>query len=272
MKFNLKIISTVLTTACLFAQSNAIATSLDAALKAQTRSENNIQRDVYRHPKQTLAFFDISPEQTVVEIWPGAGWYSEILAPYLHDKGTYYAAHFPAQTQSGFFQKSRAQFQQKLKTNPAYEKVIITEFEPASASEIAPANSADLVLTFRNLHNWYIGGSDEAAISAFKTFYKALKPGGVLGVVDHQMPENLDQNANKKSGYVKMSQAISWALQAGFILEASSEVNANEKDSAEHPKGVWTLPPSLRLGDEDKQTYLAIGESDRFTLKFRKPK
>ncbi len=248
------------------------AENLSSALKADTRTDSNMSRDTYRHPKQTLAFFDLQPNQTVVEIWPGGGWYSEILAPYLKANGTYYAAHFPADTQVNYFKNSLARFKQKLDSDPNYSQVKLTEFSPSTNHEIAPANSVDTVLTFRNLHNWYMNGGEDAALSAFKTFYKALKPGGVLGVVDHQMPESFDQNANKKSGYVKMSQAISWALQAGFILEASSEINANEKDSADHPKGVWTLPPSLRLGDENKEKYLAIGESDRFTLKFRKPK
>ncbi|MCU4677179.1 methyltransferase [Catenovulum sp. 2E275] len=271
MKFNSTVYAVILS-AGLFTQFNSLADNLDKALINETRTTDNIKRDNYRHPKQTLEFFEVKPNQTVVEIWPGAGWYSEILAPYLQAEGKYYAAHFPLDTKVSYFQKSREQYQQRLKSNTAYSDVIITEFNPLTHTDIAPANSADTVLTFRNLHNWYMNGGEDAAISAFKSFYKALKPGGILGVVDHQMPENLDQNANKNSGYVKMSQAISWALQAGFELEASSEINANPKDSAEHPKGVWTLPPSLRLGEENKHKYLAIGESDRFTLKFRKPK
>lgn len=272
MKLTTYIYSSVIGAMGLLAGFTVSADPLTSAINEKTRSEQNIQRDQYRHPKQTLTFFEIKPDQTVVEIWPGGGWYSEILAPYLKAKGQYYAAHFPQDSQVKYFQNSLAKFKQKIADDAAYKNVKLTEFNPQTHHKIAPENSADLVLTFRNLHNWYIRGEDKAAIESFKAFYQALKPGGVLGVVDHQMPENFDQIANKKSGYVKMSKAISWALQAGFILESSSEINANNQDSAIHPKGVWTLPPSLRLGDKNKADYLAIGESDRFTLKFRKPK
>lgn len=239
----------------------------------ELRSEKNQQRDSYRHPTQTLAFFGIKKTDTVVEIWPGGGWYSEILAPMLHDKGTFYAAHFPSDIDNSYFKRSRSKYESKLLSNPVYENVIVTSFNPGHPAKIAPDNSADKVVTFRNLHNWYIYNGEQGTIEAFKRFYAALKPGGVLGVVDHRLPESADQQAQKKSGYIKMSLAISWALQAGFVLEASSEINANPKDTADHKNGVWTLPPSLRGAKDadEKEKLKNIGESDRFTLKFRKP-
>lgn len=256
------------TSQTLLAQNSLSA--LEQSVKAPTRSTQNMLRDQYRNPIQTLTFFDIKPTDTVVEISPGSGWYTEILAPLLKDKGTYYAAHFPADSTVNYYKKSLKRYQEKLTQSPLYSKVKVTEFAPFRENKIAPANSADLVLTFRNLHNWYSKG-DEGVINAFKDFYSALKPGGILGIVEHRLPEQLDQSDNQESGYLKTSLAISWALQAGFELVGSSEINANAKDTAQHPRGVWTLPPSLRLGEQDKAKYQAIGESDRFTLKFRKP-
>ncbi|MER2492417.1 class I SAM-dependent methyltransferase [Catenovulum sediminis] len=235
------------------------------------RSESHQQRDTYRHPTQTLSFFEVEPTHSVVEIWPGGGWYTEILAPMLHNKGQYYAAHFPTDIDNQYFKKSLKKFQQKLQSSELYNQVILTEFNPNTHMQIAPENSVDRVLTFRNLHNWYMYNGESGAIAAFKSFYKALKPGGILGVVDHRLPEHLDQAAEKHTGYIKSSLAISWALQAGFELVAASEINANPDDTAQHPNGVWTLPPTLRIDAGQKDKYLNIGESDRFTLKFRKP-
>ncbi|WP_017444464.1 class I SAM-dependent methyltransferase [Gayadomonas joobiniege] len=237
------------------------------------RTAQNIARDQARHPHQTLAFFELKHSDTVVEVWPGGGWYTEILAAKLHPHGKLYTAHFPTDLDNAFFKRMREQFADKLQTSPVYKNVTLTSFHPASQSPIAPDNSVDKVFTFRNLHNWYMYNGDEAAVAAFKQFYKALKPGGVLGVVDHRLPEHLEQKSHIKSGYIKMSLAISWALQAGFVLEASSEINANTKDTADHASGVWTLPPTLRglKTAAEKEKYQNIGESDRFTLKFRKP-
>ena len=245
---------------------------LQQVVDSEARSEQNKARDLYRRPYETLSFFDVQPTMTVVEISPGGGWYTEILAPYLKDLGTLYAAHFPANSQpDSFYARSRAAFLERVATDANFENVIVTEFSPTGEQAIAPAASADLVLTFRNLHNWYMSGGDEAVQSAFRQFYEALKPGGVLGVVDHRLPEARPDEDMASTGYMKQSYAIAMAEAAGFELSVISELNANAQDTADHPRGVWTLPPTLRLGDENRETYLAIGESDRFTLKFVKP-
>ncbi|PTB86198.1 methyltransferase [Pseudidiomarina aestuarii] len=235
------------------------------------RSDSNKARDAFRHPVETLEFFGLEPDMTVVEIWPGGGWYTEILAPYLKDQGMLYAAHFPADSSSDYFNRSRTAFAERIASDDAFSAITMTEFNATAATEVAPAGSADMVLTFRNLHNWYMAAGEEGLQTAFSTFYTALKPGGVLGVVDHRLPEDRPDEEMSSSGYMKESVAIAMAEAAGFELVGSSPINANEMDTADHPRGVWTLPPSLRLGDEDREKYLAIGESDRFTLKFMKP-
>ncbi|WP_241972380.1 class I SAM-dependent methyltransferase [Aliidiomarina soli] len=252
------------------AWSDVESMTLQQAIAAPHRSAANRQRDEYRNPRETLEFFAIEPDMTVVEIWPGAGWYTEILAPYLAANGTFYAAHFPADTDSDYFNNARNNFLERMQSSNVYSKVQVTEFSPGSAHDIAPEGSADMVLTFRNLHNWYMNGGDESVSEAFDAFYRALRPGGVLGVVDHRLPEDRDSEQARSSGYIKQSWAIEMAEQAGFELEDSSEVNANARDTADYEEGVWTLPPSLRTGDEGGE-FSQIGESDRFTLKFRKP-
>jgi predicted methyltransferase len=249
---------------------DAVSPAVTAALAGSHRSEANRARDVYRHPAQTLAFFGFKPEMTVVEVSPGGGWYTEVLAAALHGKGTYYAANFRAE--DGDYQRKALEgYKAKLATAPAvYGEVKITPFGKDNYDSIAPAGSADLVLTFRNVHNWLMAGDGQAE-GVFKGFYKALKPGGTLGVVEHRLPEGRPDADQQTSGYVKQSTVVRLAEQAGFKLVASSEVNANPRDNADHPKGVWTLPPSFALGDEDRAKYAAIGESDRMTLKFVKP-
>lgn len=238
--------------------------ALVAAIADPARKESNRARDRYRHPLETLAFFGVRPDQTVVEIWPSAGWYSEILAPLVREKGVYYGATQPPG-------KYREATEKLVAADPArFGKVRLTILEPGKPSEIAPPGSADVVLTFRNVHNLLAAG-DAAAATAFADFYRALKPGGVLGIVDHRLPEDRDPALEKTSGYVKRSTVLRLANAAGFKLAGESEVNANPKDSANWPKGVWTLPPALREGDADRAKYLAIGESDRMTLKFVKP-
>lgn len=246
--------------------------ALKNAVEHPIRSTANKARDIYRNPVATLSFFEVKPTSTVVEISPGGGWYTEILAPLLKDKGIYYAAHHPADASSDFAKKSRAAFIEKLAADPVYSAVKVTSFAPVAGHEVAPAGSADVVLTFRNLHNWYMQKGDESVLNAYKSFYAALKPGGVLGVVEHRLPADQLNTDWSKTGYMPQSLAIKLAEQAGFVLEATSEINANPKDTANHPRGVWTLPPSLALKEENKDKYLAIGESDRMTLKFRKPK
>lgn len=237
----------------------AIDPAIAAAVAASTRTPANLARDEYRHPVETLSFFGVKPGQTVLEFSPGGGWYTEILAPLLKDKGAFYAA----QTAGRGFDSIKA----KLDANSAtYGKVKLVEW-PVAAGAV-PAGSVDTILTFRNVHNLVMGGKAE---ETFRQFFALLKPGGVLGVVDHRLPEARDTALEKTSGYLKLSTIKALAEQAGFMLEAQSEINANPKDTADWPKGVWTLPPTLSNGDVDKAKYLAIGESDRMTLRFRKP-
>ena len=243
--------------------------ALDAALAGEHRSEANRARDAYRHPVETLGFFGIEPDMTVVELWPGRGWYTEVLAPYLRDKGKLYAAHFPAQSNVEYYQKGLAAFKAMLAANPAlYDRVVLTELGPPDSVAVAPAASADAVLTFRNMHNWMGQGND---VKVMQAAFAALKPGGVLGVVEHRAAANATAEQVKDSGYMTEEMVIKAAEAAGFVLEAKSEINANPRDTRDHLKGVWTLPPSLALGDTDREKYVAIGESDRMTLRFRKP-
>jgi predicted methyltransferase len=240
----------------------AAATAPDAAIAAAvaapTRTTANVARDRFRHPAETLAFFGVTPAQTVVEFIPGGGWYTEILAPLLRDRGMLYATQ-PARGLDALAAKFAA--------DPAtYGKAKLVAWP--GKGEI-PDGSADTVLTFRNVHNMVMNGQAEAT---FKRFFELLKPGGVLGVVDHRLPEDKDIALEKTSGYLKVSTVKRLAAQAGFVLEAESEINANPKDSADWPQGVWTLPPNYREGDATRAKYAAIGESDRMTLRFRKPR
>jgi len=236
-------------------------------LSASYRSPGNVARDPYRHPAQTLAFFGIRPDSTVVEILPGSsGYYMEILAPWLKDQGLYIAANRDGSQPQ--YQADHEKLLQRLVKEPdLYGKVLVRPFR-ADRHAIAPAGSADVVISFRNLHNWMEQGELQESL---KAFYLALKPGGILGIVDHRGRTDQTQAEQIASGYVRQDVAIALIEQAGFKLQASSEVNANPKDSKDHPEGVWTLPPSYRLKDKDREKYAAIGESDRFTLRFVKP-
>jgi predicted methyltransferase len=236
-------------------------------IAAPHRSKSNVARDEYRHPRETLEFFGIRDDSTVVEILPGSGgYYMEILAPWLREKGRYIAANRDAQAAPQYLEDHR-KLLARLKAEPAlYGKVVVTEFN-AGLHDIAPPGSADFVLTFRNLHNWIERHEVEGTLRAF---HRALKPGGVLGIVDHRGRTDLTQEAQMKSGYVRVDYAVALIEKAGFRLIGASEVNANPKDTKDHPEGVWTLPPTYRLKDQDRAKYAAIGESDRFTLKFVK--
>lgn len=242
---------------------------LDQPLAASHRSEANRARDAYRHPRETLLFFGLRPEMHVVEVWPGAGWYTEILAPALRTRGKLYAAHFHVdETTHRYYRTARERFVAKLQALPAvYDRVAVTSIFPPHAAP-APASSVDLVLTFRNVHNWSEAGYDAAM---FKAFHEVLKPGGILGVVEHRAAEGTSLRDMIRTGYMTESHVIDLATRAGFRLEARSEVNANPRDTRDHPRGVWTLPPTYRMGEQDRARYEAIGESDRMTLKFVKP-
>jgi predicted methyltransferase len=242
--------------------------TLAPILAGDHRTDTNRARDVWRHPVETLDFFGVAPGQRVVEIWPGAGWYSEVLGPLLRDNGTYVAATPDTSGASDGMKASVQRFKDKLAARPdLYKSTQVVAFGP-NALAFVPANSVDRVLTFRNVHNWMAAGWAE---QAFKAMFAALKPGGVLGVVEHRANNDQPQDPKAPTGYVRQDYVIKLATDAGFKLVALSEVNSNPRDSKDHPQGVWTLPPTLALKDQDKAKYVAIGESDRMTLRFVKP-
>jgi predicted methyltransferase len=243
--------------------------ALEKAVENPARSEANRARDQYRHPAQTLAFFGVKPTDTVVELWPGGGWYSEILAPYLADRGKLIVAAPAGKGSEGLAKR--------LDANPAlYGKVERATFPTALGGTAIAPNSVDVVLTFRNVHNWKMGymhpEKTDYSESAFREIYAMLKPGGVLGIEDHRLPESADAKRERESGYIKVATVRALAEKAGFKFDGASEVNANPKDTADWPQGVWTLPPTYALKDQDREKYAAIGESDRMTLRFVKPK
>jgi predicted methyltransferase len=238
--------------------------ALAKAIAAPTRTAANIARDKYRHPAATLAFFGVKPTDTVVELIPGGGWYTEILAPYLAAKGVYYAA-------GGMARGLDAVKAMQTKDAALYGKVKLAGFPATDADPKVPDGSADVVLTFRNIHNLRFAGVNRVQ-TAFAEMFRMLKPGGTLGIVEHRLPETRASAAEEKSGYMKVSSVVGFAKAAGFELVGQSEINANPRDTADYPDGVWTLPPNYRLKDVDRAKYAAIGESDRMTLKFRKPK
>lgn len=243
--------------------------ALARAVQAPGRSAKFVARDGARHPLEELAFFGVGPESSVVEIWPGGGYWTEILAPLLHDGGTLRLALAPADggPADAHFAKATAPMREKLAADPAvYGRVMLTELGQGHDA-LAPAGSVDVVLTFRNLHNWLGQGDAPEMLAAIRA---ALKPGGVLGIEDHRGSAARPQDPEAASGYVRQDYAVALVEKAGFELAGSSEVAANPRDSADWPKGVWTLPPSLALGEQDRAKYLAVGEADNFVLKFRK--
>ena len=252
----------------------ADAPSLAGVIAGEQRSAENRARDPYRHPQETLEFFGLRPDLHVVEIRPGRGWYTEILAPYLQPEG-----HLVVGIPSADGPTARYR-QGYLDTAAAHPEVFgaieVGTFSPnpeGRAFELGADGSADLVLTFRNTHNWIRNGVAEDAYAAF---FRVLRPGGVLGVVQHRAPATDDETSEDTAawaakGYVSEATLIAIAEAAGFVLEERAEINANPADTHDYPEGVWTLPPTYRLGDVDHARYEAIGESDRMTLRFRKP-
>lgn len=236
---------------------------LKAVVAGDHRPERDRARDRHRHPVETLAFFGIRDDMTVVEIWPGGGWYTRILAPFLKDRGKLYLAAY----EPGVLLRNATNTQrEEVAAKPeVFGKPVFTVLEKGKY-DIAPPGSADLVLTFRNLHNWMDAGD---ADEVFGAIYRALRPGGVLGLVEHRASPG-PQDPKARNGYVTEAHAVRLAEKAGFRLVAKSEVNGNPRDTKDHPKGVWTLPPSYALKDTDREKYAAIGESDRMTLKFVK--
>ena len=238
----------------IFSLTSLSAHNLEQSVNSEDRSPDNVARDIYRHPYETLSFFGIKPDMTVVELNPGGGWYTEILANYIHYPGTLITA------QGSYYFEG---FEKKMNSNPMYGRVEIVNLN----SNLAEPNSVDAVITFRNLHNWL--GADMDSI--FRSSFKALKPGGSFGVVEHRAKPGTDFETMKTSGYVTEDHAIEVALKHGFELVEKSDINANPKDTKDHAKGVWTLPPTYRLKNKDRDKYSAIGESDRMTLLFKKP-
>ena len=261
--------SALLVAACAATSSRqTTAAALTGILAADYRSEENRARDRYRHPKETLLFFGIRPEMSVLEVWPEPGWYTEVIAPLVRDKGKYYAAVIAADPESKHISQRLETYAHKLAERPdLYGRVSVVSF-PADGSDAVPPASVDMVVTFRNIHNWMSRGT---TAQAFATMYRALRPGGVLGVVEHRGNPAVAQDPKAKSGYVNEDYAIRLIEAQGFRLVAKSQVNANPKDTRDYEQGVWTLPPTYRLGDKDRDKYAAIGESDRFTLRFVKP-
>jgi predicted methyltransferase len=244
------------------------AAALDTILAGSHRSAENRARDVYRHPKETLLFFGLRPEMKVIEIWPDpSGWYTEVIAPLVREKGKYYAAVLDAAPGNANQEKRVADFRARLAQRPdLYDRVEVITLSENGA--LAPPASVDMVVTFRNLHNWMARGS---AAPGFAAMFKALKPGGTLGVVEHRGDPTKPQDPQARNGYVNEQYAIDLIESQGFRLVAKSEINANPKDTKDYEQGVWTLPPVYRLGDKDREKYQQIGESDRFTLRFVKP-
>ena len=245
------------------------ANALDVVLAGSQRSAADRSRDQYRHPKATLLFFGIRPNTRVLQVWPESGWYTEILAPLVRAKGRYFAGVIAPDPGSRFLQARRAKYQRQLASRPdLYGGVKMVTF-PLDGRDVLPPGAVDMVLSFGDLHEWLALGDAQEALA---TIYRVLPPGGVFGVVDNRGDPALPQDAQAKNGYVRQDYAIRMIEAAGFRLVATSEVNANPKDTKNYAAGVWALPPDYRLGDIDRAKYEGIGESDRFTLKFVKPK
>lgn len=251
------------------ADEHGMAERLHDAVQGEQRSDENKARDVYRHPWDTLEFFGMQPDMTVVELWPGGGWYTEIIGPALKGTGTLVAASFGMDSSPAYRPRLHKALLEKVAGNPeAYGSVKVTEWLPPEKSSLGPDGSADMVVTFRNTHNWISSGIEK---DVFASIYNVLKPGGILGLVQHRAAEGSDPAESAKNGYVPQSHVIALAEAAGFVLDGSSEINSNIKDTRDYEQGVWTLPPNLSLGEQDQAKYLEIGESDRMTLRFRKP-
>ena len=253
----------ILLTACLLLPSALNSHALKEAIQSTERSPEYVLRDQYRNPYETLTFFGIESDMSVIELSPGGGWYTEILANYIHKPGRLIAAHYNPKSERAYFRRSRAAYDKKLASSEMYKHVEVVDLY----EELAQPNSIDAAITFRNLHNWLGPNMD----TIFANTFKALKPGGIFGVVEHRANKGTTMEVMKSSGYVSEEHAIEIANKHGFKLIARSEINANPKDTKDYKDGVWTLPPSLRLKDVDREKYLAIGESDRMTLLFKKP-
>lgn len=255
-----------------FAGNMAFSGQVAMGMQGEHRSEANKARDQFRHPAETLEFFGIEDGMTVMEIWPGSGWYTEILAPAMRGHGKLIIATWDPEVegQPSYRYELPKKMEENFEQHPdIYDQVEFEYFSPPGSPSLGEADSLDVIVTFRNTHGWIGAGQ---AQDIFNEFARVLKAGGILGVVQHRADEGADPEVSAKQGYVTEAMVKEVAANAGFEFEAASEINANPKDSKDHPEGVWTLPPGYALGDVDKEKYAAIGESDRMTLRFRKPR
>ncbi len=275
LKGTLLLLTLLLSTTTTFAKFDAkTAAAVDAAIAGEHRGAEDKARDKYRLPRQTLEFFGFRSDMTVLEIWPGGGWYTQILADALSADGKLYAAQYDVNGPFGFQRSLFGKFLSMLAATPKiYRDVTVTFLDLPYQLEVAPPASIDMALTFRSVHNWVERpfGGGKFAVLPFSAMYDSLKPGGVLGVVDHRWPDPETEDPLSMNGYVSKERTIKLAETAGFELIGESNILRNPKDTRDHPSGVWTLPPSFALGEKDREKYEAIGESDRFVLKFKKP-
>jgi len=249
-----------------------LVTRIETAMQGDHRSDKNKARNQYRHPIETLSFFGLKADMTVLEIAPGGGWYTEVIAPAMRDTGVYVAGSYDVTVEGQpkyRYRQHKALLNRISTQSELYGQIQVATYSPPQSRDLWQENSVDMVLTFRSSHGWVREGMID---DVYSDFYKVVKPGGTLGVVQHRAPSDGDALEWSRKGYVPESRIIQAAEKAGFVLSDKSEVNANPEDSKDHQEGVWTLPPTLALGDEDREKYLAIGESDRMTLKFTKPK
>jgi predicted methyltransferase len=242
--------------------------AIKAALAAKYREPGNADRDKSRHPLETLEFFGLKPTSTVLEVGPGEGWYTELLAPVVAKKGkliiTSPDPNGPADQRSTLYAQRTKLF---LERSPELFGKVETAVIDGKAPSLALDGNVDLVMVMRGLHGMVNGGTLDTWL---KEFHEALKPKGTLGIEQHRAKPDAVAEESSKSGYLPEKWVIEKIEAAGFKLAGKSEVNANPKDTKDHPNGVWTLPPNFALGDTDKEKYAAIGESDRMTLKFTK--
>ena len=242
--------------------------NMEEAVSSSFRSPENEERDEFQHPLETLDFFGIKPSMTVIEVTPGAGFFTEILGPYLAKQGQLYLAvpRLPPRPAPVLLENEKKLQEIMLRHQEVQAHTKLMPFEPIDKRNRINKSFADAVVSFNSVHNWV---AKRSATASFKLFYDVLKPGGTLGIVQHRIRDG--KKRVPKSGYMYEREVIALAKGAGFKLVGKSEINANPKDKADYPEGVWTLPPTYRLGDKDKDKYEDIGESDRMTLKFIKP-
>ena len=261
----------ILSAPLVFAMDADFISKIETAMDGDHRSDKNKARNKYRKPVETMKFFGLKPDMTVIEIAPGGGWYTEILAPIMRDTGIYISGSYDVKVEGQAkyrYRQNKTLLKQITDQPELYGQIKVAAYSPPQSRNLWQENSVDMVLTFRSSHGWV---SDGLIDDVYSDFFKVVKPGGTLGVVQHRAPAGGDAPEWANKGYVPEARVIQAAEKAGFILDAKSEINANPKDLKDHDEGVWRLPPTLSLDDKDREKYLAIGESDRMTLRFKKP-